>query len=231
MTRLPASACWGQMPSNSASQTCLWVLWKHRLWFHRWNICLICSSRSVPAPRAVHGTWWPLSGWMRANQRTEMNSSVLAQVLIFSLLQVSSHQRINALRSLPPPPTSEDRCNTGPLPASLEAASQLYGHKLFTWHWSRRMVSWVKTISIWRTNPDFLGRKNLRGMGRGEARSWTRLHSMTIHRPSPGFTNKRAACLNGSQGLEWISGELGRSPATFLFPFWSLHQWFWDRRT
>ena len=42
---------------------------KHSLWFQRGNFIPIWSLRENPSPRALHGTWWMVSEWMRANQR------------------------------------------------------------------------------------------------------------------------------------------------------------------
>ena len=42
---------------------------KHSLWFQRGNFIPIWSLRENPSPRALHGIWWMVSEWMRANQR------------------------------------------------------------------------------------------------------------------------------------------------------------------
>ena len=65
---------------------------------------------------------------------------MLAQVLLFNLMQVSSHLGFNALT--PPLPTSDDRCDTGHLPTTTAPASPLDGHLPFTRHWSGQELSW-----------------------------------------------------------------------------------------
>ena len=62
----PTSAYWGQMPSNTDSQTrlCLWVSWKHGLWFQRRNFVPYGHSSSIPdlKPGRTHDGW-SVSGW------------------------------------------------------------------------------------------------------------------------------------------------------------------------
>ena len=68
-----------------------------------------------------------------------MTSSVLAQVLLFRHVLLSSHLGLNAL---PPSPTSDDRGDTGQLSATIATASPLDGHLPFTRHWSGQELSW-----------------------------------------------------------------------------------------
>ena len=42
----------------------------------RVGFCPIWSSKSIPVPRTLHGTWRMLCGWMRADQRTARWSAV-----------------------------------------------------------------------------------------------------------------------------------------------------------
>ena len=128
---------------------------------------------------------------------------------------MSLHPDINALT----PPTSQVWCVR--LPGTIVAASLLDRHQLFTWQWSRQMVSQRKRISIWGSNPDILGRKKrVKGEGRRETDRQTCLHSTLTHHPLTGFTNRRAACLSGSQG-PW---KVTCTPTP-------VSPWFWNHRT
>ena len=96
-------------------------------------------------------------------------------------------------------PTSEDRCDTGHLPATTVATSQLARPMLFIWHWPRQRLSWGRVTSNLEQEPCISGwKKRVRDSGRGEAGRLT-LHSMASHCPSPGFTNRRTAYLSGFQ--------------------------------
>ena len=119
----------------------------------------------------------------------------------------SSHLPINASSLTLMPPTS---CK---LSATIVAASLLDRHQVFTWHWPRQMLSLGKSISTWSTNPDILGRKKVRGMGKREEE--TNSISRADHPLPLTWFHQQESCLP-----EWISGagvdlrDLGRSLAT-----------------
>ena len=82
-----------------------------------------------------------------------MISSVLGQVLLYSLRQLSSYLHVSALTLTLL--TSEDRNDTGKFPVPVVAAS-LLEHTLFTWNWSKEMLSrgkaspsGVQTLIFW----------------------------------------------------------------------------------
>ena len=125
-------------------------------------------------------------------------------------MQVSSHLGVNAPPLTLTPPTSEDRYDTGKLSATIVAASLLGRHQVFTCHWPRQTLSWGKSISIWGTNPDILGRKKVRGMGKREGE--TSNVSRADHTLPLTWFHQQESCLPA-----WISGtgvdlrDLGRS--------------------
>lgn len=99
--------------------------------------------------------------------------------------------------------------------------SSLAGHLLVTWHWSRQKLSRWQAISSWG-NTLVLGRKSDKGRGqRGHMDPNPSPQSDPpphTHCPSPGFTNRRAACLSGSQGTleEHLHHPLPCSPTSAL---------------
>ena len=112
-------------------------------------------------------------------------------------------------------PTYFRTCDTGKVSATIVAASLLDRHQLFSWQWSRRVVSRGEervhlehTLLFW---------------GEETKRIGTCLHSMTTPCPSLCFTS-RTACLP-----ECTVGDFGRSSATSP-QLWSPHQWLWDQR-
>ena len=137
----------------------------------------------------------------------------MCQVLLYRLMQVSSHLGVNAPSLTLTLPTSEDRYDTGNLSATIVAASLLDRHQVFTWHWPRQMLSWGRSISIWGTKPDILGRNKVKGTSKREEE--TNSVSRTDHPLPLTWFHQQESCLP-----EWISGtgvdlrDLGRSLAT-----------------
>ena len=104
------------------------------------------------------------------------------------------------------------------LPAIIVAASLLDRHQLFTWQWSRQMVSLGEERVHLVHRLDILGRKKkkrVRAVGQRGAERQTYLHRLIPHRPSPGFTNRRAACLRVPWQIACNTTQL-----------WSFHLWF-----
>ena len=124
---------------------------------------------------------------------------MLAPVLLYRLMQVSSHLGVNAPSLTLMLPTSEDRYDTGNLSATIVAASLLDRHQVFTWHWPRQMLSWGRSISIWGTKPDILGRNKVKGTSKREEE--TNSVSRTDHPlPLTWFQQQESTSLSGSQG-------------------------------
>ena len=68
---------------------------------------------------------------------------------------------------------------------------------------------------------DILGRKKrVRAVGQRGAERQTHLHRLIPHCPSPGFTNRRAACLSGLQGT--LDDHLESPPYSCSLPQWFL---------
>ena len=136
-----------------------------------------------------------------------MMSSVLVQVLFYSLIQASSYLCFSAS----PLTLTHLLQKTGMTLVTF--MQQLWQH--LYWNIQALYLAVVQSvaepgnsISIWGTNPDILGRNKVKEVGRREAETYTRLQNMTTHCPSPYFTNRRATCQSGPQGLKWISGIL-----------------------
>ena len=94
-----------------------------------------------------------------------MISSVLGQVLLYSLRQPSSYLHVSALTLTPF--ISEDWYDTGKFPATVVTAP-LLDTQVFYFELVQRDVEPRKNISIWATNPDILDRNKGKGMGRME---------------------------------------------------------------
>ena len=92
-----------------------------------------------------------------------MISSVLGQVLLYSLRQLFSYLHVSALTLTLL--TSEGRNDTGEFPATVVAAS-LLKHTSSDLAVFQRDAEPGKNISMWGTNPDILGRNKEKGVGR-----------------------------------------------------------------
>ena len=183
--------------------------------------CLKCSLPEHPNTQDsawhVIDTQWISAEQMKGNQWTGRwsASSVLAQVFLFSLLQVSAEHQCPYLAT-PMSPTSEDRCDTGHLPATTMATSQLARPTLFIWHWPRQRLSWGQVTSNLEQEPCISGqKKRVRDPGRGEAGRWTSQHDLPLPLT---WIHKQKNCL-----FEWILGEQEDHPQTSLL--WSLQLW------
>ena len=77
----------------------------------------------------------------------------------------TSYLPVNAPPFTLVPPTSKDRCDTGKLPAAVVAAS-LLKHTSSDLTAFQSDVEPGKSISMWGTNPDILGRNKEKGVGR-----------------------------------------------------------------
>lgn len=139
-------------------------------------------------------------------------------------MHVSSHVGTNAPCLTLTLPTSENRYDTGKLPAIIVAASLLEIYQLFTWQWPSQMLSWGESISIWGTKPYILGRNKVKGIGKREEE--TNSVSRTDHPLSlTGFHQQE------SYLPEWIPGTLEIACNTTPPPLWTLQQWFLEQRT
>ena len=132
-----------------------------------------------------------------------INSSVLVQVLLFNLLQVSSHLGISVL---PPTPSNLRRQVWHRTPSHKHCGSISTGQTraFYLAVVQSEAELGAGDVQLGARNLLFWVEKGVRGVGRGEAGRWT-LQRMTSHHPSPGFTNRRAAHLSGFQGSKKIA--------------------------
>ena len=129
------------------------------------EFCPIWSSRSIPAPRALNGTRGMVHEWMRADQRLLGDQQCVSPGPPLHPHEEASYIPVSALPLTLAPPTSEDRCDTGKLPAAVAAAS-LLKHTSSDLAVFQRDAEPGKSISMWGTNPDILGRNKEKGVGR-----------------------------------------------------------------
>ena len=94
-----------------------------------------------------------------------MISSVLGQVLLYSLRQLSSYLHVSALTLTLL--TSEGRNDTGEFPATVVAASLLEHTSCSLGTGPERCGGREENLH-WGTNPDILGRTKITGVGRME---------------------------------------------------------------
>ena len=132
-----------------------------------WNFVQYGHSRGIPAPRALHGTRWMVHEWMRADQRLLGDQQCVSPGPPLHPHEEASCIPVSALPLTLAPPTSEDRCDTGKLPATIVAASLLEHTSSFL-ALVQRDFELGKSSTICGTNADILGRNKVNGVGRRE---------------------------------------------------------------
>ena len=136
------------------------------------EICPIWSHRSIPAPRAMHGTLWMVSkmsprwqqtkGLLGDQQCVRPGPPLQPQAAVFISTCQCSHinpiyfrtgmTQVSFLQTLWQQQISTTNISTGT-------------QKIFTWNWSKQMLSQGKESPLGH-KPCILGRNKVKGVGR-----------------------------------------------------------------
>ena len=103
------------------------VSWENRMWFYVWNFVQCGHWKGIPATRWMvmdAHAGWSESGWQQIRGLLGDQQCVSPRPPLHPH-EETSYQPVNAPTLTLAPPTSEDRYDTGKLPATIVAASLL----------------------------------------------------------------------------------------------------------
>ena len=155
---------WNAQEVQFSNLTLSVVSWQHRMWFYVWNSVQYGHWRGILAPRDMHGTWWMVCEWMRSAKGLLGDQQCDSPGPPLHAHKETSYLLVSAPPLTLTPLTSEDRYDTGKLPATIVAASLLKHTSSFL-ALVQKDVELGKSSTICSTNADILGSNRVKGVG------------------------------------------------------------------